>query len=1667
SAEEISLVEKENLKTILSGRLNDLPNLPNSTVRIFLSSTFKDTQIERNSLMTNVYPKIREFCSSHGLDFQVVDMRWGIPEGTQLEFSTKDLCLDEIENCQNLSIGPYFVGFLGTRYGYRPLPSTIDERQFGVILGEGKALRLKLELLQQWYIKDSNAVPPVYILQPIRSRFPNYMSRDPEIADQRMKEMQEWKECEHSLLSLLRTAATAAHKHGSFTEQQKHEYFMSVTESEVQKGVFQVENPSAKALVYLRKFVDFPESLDGDDIGGAIGQEGNMVDDSPTLYVDFVENNKKKIIDEEAKELLDNCITRLEAVKMISSVFDVIWLPGGIDLGEYHEPHQEYITKFCEIFQSSIISLIQQALDEKNRQAEDYRSIHEVLHHLHFCVKKCELFCGQEDILEKIRQIVDENKIRKPLVIHAASGIGKTSLLAMIMKRLPFWFSNDYLAVVRFLGTTPETCNIYTALLSMMKQLAVVSGVIIEPMGIGDMSRLQKYFPRFLRQFGQSVKKPVCILLDSLDQLSDENDAFSMDWLPDFLPANVHVIVSTLPQEKIMNNLADRLKQDDCFIQVPLMSETIGDEVITKFLKMKKRTITDSQKQQLLSRFSRVSSPLYLKILLHDACQWQSYQNIDFEQLPNSVNSAIEQYFENLERKFGKTLIHFALGYLTVSLNGLTEIELIDILSCNNEVLNAIFEMNDPPSRKIINLPPFIWARIYHDLREYLTSRFSQGKSTFYWYHRQFIEAATRRYTQNKERLHADLAEIFSSESNIKKDLILQQRNWIIYDADRNVTPQTLSFDNKRKLECVTYHMSRAGDFICTKDVKGIVFCNIYFIFTKISVFSRDRVVQDMKDFLSKRPDREIQIVLELLQDINENINSVERLAFLIVANLAKAKKGSCLTHLVEESERILYKSCRQMLIPTYNCLKNRKNDSTIDSRFVFSFSDYSSIVENKEGIIIVKKRNTDMSPFAVLLVNNCVEMTRLNNENLTSFIPTCDGDKVYLLATEKIGSLNTKTMKIRWQNDDILKNYGAPYLCSWTKDGSYVAVAFDTDQISLFYVRENKLRMSTSFSIKKDTVLNQLLIFYCAENLCVCTSTTNGEVVEYSKLDNHYPSTRQKQFSPAISGLHMSNNDELIVIHVKHDQNILYSLNTESFQETGQYKFPIESTEFDICSTLPLVAILRGENKIILLDTLEYSECQKIELPCPRVTCFTMKWPNHQVLAAYADTLIIFDYNEGTTLFKLETLSDSIKCLALSEHFVATIDTKYVLKLWDFTYCSDNKSNSIRNRHITEERNIISFAINQTAGTVVTGLQHNQINEWNLNGSLLKSFKINIRPQEIQLINDRYLIVYEKSKGKLEVYDFVSTKVHLSYQGSYILAITTQQTADEVLLYSVNDHGNHLTIGVSNINMKKDAMEIPVLKDFEFTSLEISITPLGNYIVFKCGVTDSDYKEIEQEWKKKGGFKPQPYPYRFAAIKVDSGNGILKPCLRQLSDIPTLGQAALALQGNHIMILLGQSVVIWDIFTGKCDEVIAKAVYKKTKFRRYSVNDDETCEGLYLVKSANSQYVAIGYSDGYVIIYRTSNGRPIDEKLPETKHEASVRQVTISSNNKWVASACTNGTVKLWKTSNNSEFFSIQLRSPSIRMQFSLDFKYFVVLTTEHDICIFNIHGKSQIESS
>ena len=97
----------------------------NRTVRVFISSTFRDMQEERDYLVKFVFPELRKRCRERQVEFVEVDLRWGITDKQAERGETLPRCLEIINVCR-----PYFVGILGERYGWVPPKSQIPEHLF-------------------------------------------------------------------------------------------------------------------------------------------------------------------------------------------------------------------------------------------------------------------------------------------------------------------------------------------------------------------------------------------------------------------------------------------------------------------------------------------------------------------------------------------------------------------------------------------------------------------------------------------------------------------------------------------------------------------------------------------------------------------------------------------------------------------------------------------------------------------------------------------------------------------------------------------------------------------------------------------------------------------------------------------------------------------------------------------------------------------------------------------------------------------------------------------------------------------------------------------------------------------------------------------------------------------------------------------------------------------------------------------------------------------------------------------------------------------------------------------------------------------------------------------------------------------------------------------------
>ena len=133
-------------------------------------------------------------------------MRWGIRDEATDDHSTMKICMEEIKNCQQMSVGPNFIYLGGQKYGFRPIPPIIPLEEYEVVKEAMQNLGKNARNFIEWYAIDENSEPPEMVLQPISSKLPNFLNKL--IPEEQEADQRKWFEILTNLQENLRYVST-------------------------------------------------------------------------------------------------------------------------------------------------------------------------------------------------------------------------------------------------------------------------------------------------------------------------------------------------------------------------------------------------------------------------------------------------------------------------------------------------------------------------------------------------------------------------------------------------------------------------------------------------------------------------------------------------------------------------------------------------------------------------------------------------------------------------------------------------------------------------------------------------------------------------------------------------------------------------------------------------------------------------------------------------------------------------------------------------------------------------------------------------------------------------------------------------------------------------------------------------------------------------------------------------------------------------------------------------------------------------------------------------------------------------------------------------------------------------------------------------------------------
>lgn len=418
-----------------------------------------------------------------------------------------------------------------------------------------------------------------------------------------------------------------------------------------------------------------------------------------------------------------------------------------------------YLKNFGQHYLKTFETLIEKCV-QQNPEPKYASPYDDILNHYDYIkTRNMNSITANNDLIMKtFREYVFDDKTTKPLILIGPNGSGKTTYVSIMASNLYFQFlaceklvnnssNNNYSLVLRFIGIDEKSYYLRNLLKSICLQLSLILNKPLDKVP-NKLNELKYYFKNILMQ-NQTIK--LIVILDSLECLSNKDYSYKLDWLPDYLNFNCKLII-TLSSE--CGELVDRVKrkypdQTD-YLHMSYLNLEDTNYVLRKFLAQNNYRLEQDQTDLVQNLARKIGSflPLHLKLVLDEILTWKSYSDECI--LKNSLNEMIIYLIEKLENKFGDKLVKHVLSYITISKTGLSELELCDILSLDNELLKD-FKSNDLLNHwpNVIRIPYLYVSTILNYFKTYFITRPFHGLYTIYWKHRIFGDIVYNRYLGN------------------------------------------------------------------------------------------------------------------------------------------------------------------------------------------------------------------------------------------------------------------------------------------------------------------------------------------------------------------------------------------------------------------------------------------------------------------------------------------------------------------------------------------------------------------------------------------------------------------------------------------------------------------------------------------------------------------------------------------------------------------------------------------------------------------------------------------------------------------------------------------------------------------------------------------------------
>lgn len=350
--------------------------------------------------------------------------------------------------------------------------------------------------------------------------------------------------------------------------------------------------------------------------------------------------------------------------------------------------------------------------------------------HEAFAASRRRAYVARPDLIDRLdAHVASDTPL---LLITGESGSGKSALVA-------YWTaeyrrrSPDNFVITHHVGAASPTSSASDLLRRVIMEIR-------ERLGTGEdvpLSReeLEVSFPFWL---AEASARGLLLVIDGANKL--DGDGSRLAWLPEHIPAGVHLIVTA--------NTAPERAREEAWPMLHLEPLSMNERIaISNHYLAEPGGRIDREGVIRVARDAASSNPLFLRTRLEELRMFGSYQHmsdrIDRYLSASSLDELFDRVLERVEGEYGVKILADVMGAIWGARYGLSESDLEQIVGCSR-----------------LELAELLAGLEHHLLR---------GDGRLRFFHDAMRQAVERRYLDGAEpqrELHLRLARYFESESS-------------------------------------------------------------------------------------------------------------------------------------------------------------------------------------------------------------------------------------------------------------------------------------------------------------------------------------------------------------------------------------------------------------------------------------------------------------------------------------------------------------------------------------------------------------------------------------------------------------------------------------------------------------------------------------------------------------------------------------------------------------------------------------------------------------------------------------------------------------------------------------------------------------------------------------